>query len=83
MKQRAVALRDALVYFKENFSDIMDCLTALFVLVLEKIILLAILLPLGLLYALRKIYKWITEEELDHWIDQAMPGSRHEKKKTV
>ena len=83
MKQRAVALRDALVYFKENFSDIMDCLTALFVLVLEKIILLAILIPLGLLYALRKIYKWITEEELDHWIDQAMPGSRHEKKKTV
>jgi len=83
MKQRAVALRDALVYFKENFSDIMDCLTGLFVLVLEKIILLAILLPLGLLYALRKIYKWITEEELDHWIDQAMPGSRHEKKKTV
>jgi hypothetical protein len=83
MKQRAVALRDALVYLKENFSDIMDCLTALFVLVLEKIILLAILLPLGLLYALRKIYKWITEEELDHWIDQAMPGSRHEKKKTV
>jgi hypothetical protein len=83
MKQRAVALRDALVYFKENFSDIMDCLTALFVLVLEKIILLAILLPLGLLYALRKIYKCITEEELDHWIDQAMPGCRHEKKKTV
>lgn len=83
MKQRAVALRDALVYFKENFSEIMDCLTGLFVLVLEKIILLAILLPLGLLYALRKIYKWITEEELDHWIDQAMPGSRHEKKKTV
>ena len=83
MKQRAVALRDALVYFKENFSDIMDCLTGLFVLVLEKIILLAILLPLGLLYALRKIYKWITEEELDHWIDQAMPGSRNEKKKTV
>ena len=83
MKQRAVALRDALVYFKENFSDIMDCLTGLFVLVLEKIILLAILLPLGLLYALRKIYKWITEEELDHWIDQAMQGSRNEKKKTV
>jgi hypothetical protein len=83
MKQRAVALKEALVYFKENFSEIMECLTGLFVLVLEKIILLAILLPLGLLYALRKIYNWITEEELDHWIDQAMPGSRHEKKKTV
>ena len=83
MKKRAVALKEALVYFKENFSEIMDCLTGLFVLVLEKIIMLAILLPLGLLYALRKIYKWITEEELDHWIEQAMPPSRHGEKKTL
>ena len=81
MKKRAVALKEALVYFKENFSEIMECLTGLFVLVLEKIILLAILLPLGLLYALRKIYKWITEEELDHWIEQAMPSSGDEEKK--
>jgi len=83
MKKRAVALKEALVYFKENFSEIMDCLTGLFVLVLEKIIMLAILLPLGLLYALRKIYKWITEEELDHWIEQAMPPSGHGEKKML
>ena len=83
MKKRATALKQALVYFKENFSAIMECLTSLFVLVLEKIILLAILLPVGLLYALRKTYKWLTEEELDHWVEQAMPLSGHGKKKPV
>ena len=46
----------------------MECLTSLFVLVIEKIILLAILLPLGLLYALRKAYCWLAQEELDVWI---------------
>ena len=35
---------------------------------IEKIILLAILLPLGLLYCLRKAYRWLAEEELDQLI---------------
>jgi len=68
MKTRAIALSDALVYLKTNFSEIMECLTSLFVLLIEKIILLAVLLPLGLLYALRKAYRWLAQEELDHWI---------------
>ena len=54
MKKRAEALADALRYLKENFTDILENLTGLFVLVIEKIILLAILLPLGLLYCLRQ-----------------------------
>ena len=59
---------DALRYLRENFTEIMECMTALFVLVIEKIILLAILLPLGLLYCLRKAYRWLAEEELDQLI---------------
>ena len=51
MQKRTGALKDALVYFRDHFSEIMESLTALFVLVIEKIILLAILLPLG--FALR------------------------------
>lgn len=70
MEKRTRALKDALVYFRDHFSKIMESLTALFVLVIEKIILLAILLPLGLLYALRKAYRWLAEEELDGWIIQ-------------
>ena len=70
MQKRTGALKDALVYFRDHFSEIMESLTALFVLVIEKIILLAILLPLGLLYALRKAYSWLAEEELDCWIRQ-------------
>ena len=50
-------------------------MTALFVLVLEKIILLAILLPIGLLYCLRKAYRWLAEEELDQWIGNLFSGS--------
>jgi hypothetical protein len=69
IKKRAEALGDALQYLKENFTDILECLTGLFVLVIEKIILLAILLPLGLLYCLRKAYRWLAEEELDQWIN--------------
>ena len=68
IKKRAEALGDALQYLKENFTDILECLTGLFVLVIEKMILLAILLPLGLLYCLRKSYRWLAEEELDQWI---------------
>ena len=70
MEKRTGALKDALVYFRDHFSEIMESLTALFVLMIEKIILLAILLPLGLLYALRKVYRWLAEEELDGWIIQ-------------
>lgn len=70
VQKRAVALKGALLYFRDHFSEIMESLTALFVLVIEKIILLAILLPLGLLYALRKAYRWLAEEELDCWIGQ-------------
>jgi len=70
MKGRATTLQNALVYLKSNFTEIMDCLTALFVLVIEKIILLAILLPVGLLYCLRKAYRWLAEEELDAWVVQ-------------
>ena len=70
MEKRTRALKDALVYFRDHFSEIMESLTALFVLMIEKIILLAILLPLGLLYALRKAYRWLAEEELDGWIIQ-------------
>ena len=72
MKGRATALQNALIYLKSNFTEIMDCLTALFVLVIEKIILLAILLPVGLLYCLRKAYRWLAEEELDAWVAQCM-----------
>ncbi|MEK9773272.1 MAG: hypothetical protein VW576_06865 [Opitutae bacterium] len=68
MKKRAEALGNALRYLKENFTEIMECLTALFVLVIEKIILLAILLPIALLYCLRKAFRWLSDEELDHWI---------------
>ena len=70
MQKRTGALKDALLYFRDHFSEIMESLTALFVLMIEKIILLAILLPLGLLYALRKAYRWLAEEELDGWIIQ-------------
>lgn len=68
MKERASALSESLRYLRNNFTQIMDSLTALFVLVIEKIILLAILLPLGLLYLLRKAYRWLAEEELDVWL---------------
>jgi len=50
----------------------------LFVLVLEKIILLAILLPIGLLYCLRKAYRWLAEEELDQWIRTLFDPSSEE-----
>ena len=70
MQKRTGALKDALLYFRDHFSEIMESLTALFVLVIEKIILLAILLPLGLLFALRQAYRWLAEEELDCWIGQ-------------
>jgi hypothetical protein len=70
MQKRTVALKDALLYFRDHFSEIMESLTALFVLVIEKIILLAILLPLCLLFALRQAYRWLAEEELDCWIGQ-------------
>ena len=75
MKGRATALKDAMVYLKENFSEIMECLTSLFVVVIEKIILLAILLPLGLLYGLRKIYHWYAQEELDAWVARCMQAA--------
>ena len=50
MKNRAKALSGALAYLRDHFTEILESMTALFVLVLEKIILLAILLPVGLLY---------------------------------
>ena len=68
MKKRAEALSEAFAYLRDNFAEIMESMTALFVLILEKIILLAILLPIGLLYCLRKAYSWLAEEELDQWI---------------
>ena len=68
MKKRASALADSLRYLRDHFTEIMECMTALFVLVIEKIILLAILLPIGLLYCLRKAYGWLAEEELDEII---------------
>ena len=79
MKKRAEALGDALRYLKENFTDILECLTGLFVLVIEKIILLAILLPLGLLYCLRKAYRWLSEEELDQLITSLFEPERNPK----
>ena len=66
-EEAAEALSEALAYLRDNFTEIMESMTALFVLVLEKIILLAILLPIGLLYCLRKAYRWLAEEELDQW----------------
>lgn len=77
MQQRAGALKDAMLYFRDHFSEIMENLTALFVLVIEKIILLAILLPLGVLYALRRAYRWLAEEELDCWINQWFAQSKN------
>ena len=53
MKKRASALADSR-YLRDHFTEIMECMTALFVLVIEKIILLAILLPIGLLYCCAK-----------------------------
>ena len=82
MKKRAEALADALRYLKENFTDILECLTGLFVLVIEKIILLAILLPLGLLYCLRKAYRWLAEEELDQLITSLFEPERNPKGET-
>jgi len=82
MKKRAEALGDALRYLKENFTDILECLTGLFVLVIEKIILLAILLPLGLLYCLRKAYRWLAEEELDQLITSLFEPERNPKGET-
>ena len=82
MKKRAEALGDALRYLKENFTDILECLTGLFVLVIEKIILLAILLPLGLLYCLRKAYRWLAEEELDQLIASLFEPVRDPKGET-
>jgi hypothetical protein len=82
MKKRAEALGDALRYLKENFTDILECLTGLFVLVIEKIILLAILLPLGLLYCLRKAYRWLAEEELDQLITSLFEPERDPKGET-
>jgi hypothetical protein len=82
MKKRAEALGDALRYLKENFTDILECLTGLFVLVIEKIILLAILLPLGLLYCLRKAYRWLAEEELDQLIASLFEPERNPKGET-
>ena len=82
MTNRAEALVDALRYLKENFTDILECLTGLFVLVIEKIILLAILLPLGLLYCLRKAYRWLAEEELDQWIASLFEPERNPKGET-
>ena len=54
MKNRAEALSGALAYLRDHFTEILESMTALFVLILEKIILLAILLPIGLLYCLRQ-----------------------------
>jgi hypothetical protein len=82
MTKRAEALGDALRYLKENFTDILECLTGLFVLVIEKIILLAILLPLGLLYCLRKAYRWLAEEELDQLITSLFEPERNPKGET-
>jgi ABC-type multidrug transport system fused ATPase/permease subunit len=78
MKKRAEALSEALAYLRDNFTEIMESMTALFVLVLEKIILLAILLPIGLLYCLRKAYRWLAEEELDQWIRTLFDPSSEE-----
>jgi hypothetical protein len=78
MKERILSLKEALFYLKSNFSEIMECLTSLFVLVIEKIILLAILLPLGLLYALRKAYGWLAQEELDVWIASSVGSGKSE-----
>ena len=75
MKKRAEALSKALSYLRDHFTEILESMTALFVLVLEKIILLAILLPIGLLYCLRKAYRWLAEEELDQWIGNLFSGS--------
>ena len=80
MEKRTRALKNALVYFRDHFSEIMESLTALFVLMIEKIILLAILLPLATLYALRKAYSWLAEEELDCWIPQLFSQSSKPRK---
>jgi hypothetical protein len=77
MKNRAEALSGALAYLRDHFTDILESMTALFVLILEKIILLAILLPIGLLYCLRKAYRWLAEEELDQWIGNLFSGSEN------
>ena len=77
MKNRAEALSGALAYLRDHFTEILESMTALFVLILEKIILLAILLPIGLLYCLRKAYRWLAEEELDQWIGNLFSGSEN------
>ncbi len=77
MKNRAEALSGALAYLRDHFTEILESMTALFVLILEKIILLAILLPIGLLFCLRKAYRWLAEEELDQWIGNLFSGSEN------
>ena len=77
MKNRAEALSGSLSYLRDHFTEILESMTALFVLILEKIILLAILLPIGLLYCLRKAYRWLAEEELDQWIGNLFSGSEN------
>lgn len=70
ISHRAKSLARALAYMKDNFPDITTSLASLFALVIEKVIVQVFLLPLGILFGLKKIFSSLSGEGFDNFIER-------------
>lgn len=71
MKHRIASLSEAIKYLKANFGEVSRSLAMLFVLVIEKIFVQVFLLPLTLLYLLKKLFSALTGENLNQFVARA------------
>jgi hypothetical protein len=70
VRHRASSLSEAVVYMKDHFGEITLSLARLFSLVIEQVLVQVFLLPLGILYLLKKIYEGISGEHLQQLVDR-------------
>lgn len=65
VKYRMNSIKQSLIYFRENFNEIAESLTLLFVLFIEKIILQVFVIPLLTYILINKCYKLCSGDSLD------------------
>jgi hypothetical protein len=76
VRHRAQAIKEALSYFKDNFDQIAESLTMLFILFLEKIIVQVFGLPILTYLLIRKLYRLCTGDGLDETMAMLRAGAR-------
>jgi len=73
ISHRAASLTGAVVYMKENFGEISMSLANLFALVIEKVIVQVLLIPLGILFLLKKLFSYLSGQRFDEFVMKLKP----------